>query len=640
MPRTVTALVAALLAGLAVAPDAGAARWRPCGSVAGARCARVSVPLDRSGALPGTIPLRVARLRGPAGAPTLAYLSGGPGSGGLAELEGVLWSIAGVTRSYRVVTFDQRGTGRSGLLRCPAMERDPRLRSTSAAADCAGRLGAARRHYTTADSVADLEAVRRALGVPRLTLFGISYGTELALAYARAHPDRVERMALDSVVDPDDRDPFGLAGLRAMGPTLTALCPARCRGVSSDVAGDLARLVARLRVAPLRGRVVDGRGRARTRRLTAVRVADLLYDADYLPPLRAGVPAAVRAALAGDAAPLLRLAAVGDALAAPEPASSFSSARYAAVCEETPLPWDSTTPPAGRLAEARRRAEALGAAAFAPFDFGTAAADEIELCLHWPGVPGPGAGDGSAYPDVPALLLQGGEDLRTPPEASAAVAARLPHAERVVVPGVGHATVPSDPSECAAAALMRFLDGRPAGGDCERVPTGVPALAAPPASAAAVEPLAALRAAGSTGARLPERVRRTAAAVGLTLDDVRFALSPTFLDQVGGGLRGGTYRATPRGVVLDAYEAVDGIRVSGRPRGRRLVLAVAGPAAARGRLTVEPDGRLRGTLAGRRVAGRLPHRPPQPDIGGGIARAARVGFARSGLPRAPFVRVP
>ena len=50
----------------------------------------------------------------------------------------------------------------------------------------------------------------------KLTLFGISYGTKLALAYARAHPDHVERLALDSVLDPDDADVFGLEPYRAM----------------------------------------------------------------------------------------------------------------------------------------------------------------------------------------------------------------------------------------------------------------------------------------------------------------------------------------------------------------------------------------------------------------------------------------
>ena len=53
-----------------------------------------------------------------------------------------------------------------------------------------------------------MEAIRAELGVEKLTLFGISYGTELAIAYARAYPQHVERLILDSVVDADDTDPY------------------------------------------------------------------------------------------------------------------------------------------------------------------------------------------------------------------------------------------------------------------------------------------------------------------------------------------------------------------------------------------------------------------------------------------------
>jgi pimeloyl-ACP methyl ester carboxylesterase len=621
LAATAAALLAApLVAASAAPPPAGGLRWRSCGDGFGAACTRVMVPLDRTGRLPGTIALRVGRMPAAANAPTLVYLSGGPGSGGLDELESVLWSVSGLATQYRVVTFDQRGTGRSGLLRCPAVEHDLRLRSTIAGAECARRLGPARSRYTTEASVEDLEAVRRALGVEQITLFGISYGTELALAYARAYPEHVERLALDSVVDPDDRDPFGLAGFRAMGATLAALCPSACRGVSADPAADLARLVRRLRAAPLQGAVVGADGRARARSLTAVRIADLLFDADYDPALRAGVPAAVRAALHGDAAALLRLAAAGDGLAVLPPPAEFSSARYAAICEETPLPWDQTTPLDARLAEARRRAAAAGPGAFRPFDFDTAAADEIRLCLHWPGVPEaastakPAPSTARPYPAAPTLLLQGGEDLRTPPEVSARLAAELPRATRVIVPGVGHGVVTADPSGCAATALLRFLAGHPVGGTCRPVPTHVPGTAIPPRHLAAV-PARAGRGRG------PLLVRRTVAAIGLTLDDVRFALSPAFSTRAGGGLRGGAYRDTSDGLSLRGYEAVGGVRLTGRWHGRRLVLRIGGREAARGRVVIRPDGRLRGVLAGHAVAARLEHRPPRPVSRGEVARA-------------------
>ena len=101
----------------------------------------------------------------------------------------MLLDVPRLLREFTVLGFDQRGTGRSGLLRCPALERDPRLRSTQAGEDCARRLGPKRAFYTTPDSVEDMEAIRKAAGAEKLTLFGISYGTELALAYARAYPD-------------------------------------------------------------------------------------------------------------------------------------------------------------------------------------------------------------------------------------------------------------------------------------------------------------------------------------------------------------------------------------------------------------------------------------------------------------------
>ena len=94
---------------------------------------------------------------------------------------------------------------------------------------------------------------------------------------------------------------------------------------------------------------------------------------------------AVRAALDNDdAAPMLRLLAASRAFSVPFDPRDFSAARYAAVCEETPLPWPRGTPLADRERVARERALALPASAFAPFDAEIAYADEIDLCLRWP----------------------------------------------------------------------------------------------------------------------------------------------------------------------------------------------------------------------------------------------------------------
>src|SRR5687768_6262087 len=155
------ALVAlASVLALALPGVSWAVGWRSCRVATGAECATLRVPLDRAGALPGTVPLKLARLPVESARPTLVYLSGGPGGAGIEEMLAVMPLAPALMDRYRVVGFDQRGTGGSGLLRCRELEHDPRLRNVRAGEACARRLGEARRLYTTPDSVEDLEAIR------------------------------------------------------------------------------------------------------------------------------------------------------------------------------------------------------------------------------------------------------------------------------------------------------------------------------------------------------------------------------------------------------------------------------------------------------------------------------------------------
>lgn len=116
----------------------------------------------------------------PAGRPAL-YLHGGPGSG----------STPGQRRFfdpeiYRVVLFDQRGSGRSHPL---ASDADTDL-STN----------------TTHSLIADIEALRRLHEVENWTVLGLSWGTTLGLAYAHAHPDRVNALVLALVTTTSRRE--------------------------------------------------------------------------------------------------------------------------------------------------------------------------------------------------------------------------------------------------------------------------------------------------------------------------------------------------------------------------------------------------------------------------------------------------
>ena len=134
----------------------------------------------------------------------LLALTGGPGQGGVAFVPRARQRMRRLLHDYRLVMLDQRGTG-AGALRCPALQRamgtsDLTVPPRGTVEACAQALGPRRRFYSTADTVADLDALRAALGADKLTLDGVSYGTFVAERYAIAHPDRVARLVLDSVV--------------------------------------------------------------------------------------------------------------------------------------------------------------------------------------------------------------------------------------------------------------------------------------------------------------------------------------------------------------------------------------------------------------------------------------------------------
>src|SRR3954447_3170116 len=229
MPRPlVPALLAAAVIVLAAAGPAAAQRptLRPCAD-SSFRCGALDVPLDRTGAVAGRVPLRFA-VKGASSKPVLFALSGGPGQPGVVLADGFLANLRPLTRRYRIVVADQRGTGRSGPLRCPSVQglRSLTPITPAAVAACAQRIGPRRAFYTTADTVLDLDALRAALGSRTAALMGISYGTHVALSYARAFPDRVDRLILDSIVGPDGPDAFQLDTLRNLPRVLREQCAA------------------------------------------------------------------------------------------------------------------------------------------------------------------------------------------------------------------------------------------------------------------------------------------------------------------------------------------------------------------------------------------------------------------------------
>ena len=106
-------------------------------------------------------------------------------------------------------------------------------------------------------------------------------------------------------------------------------------------------------------------------------------------------------------------------------------------------------------------------------------------CLRWPLGDTPAAPSTAPLPDVPALLLSGRLDTRTPLENAKELLAQLPHGQLLTVAGTGHDVLDSDITGCAARALKRFADGQQIGTPCAGRDNAVGVLARPSRSIAA-----------------------------------------------------------------------------------------------------------------------------------------------------------
>lgn len=193
---------------------------QPIEALKGATCGTLVVPESRAHDTGKTITLSVAII--PAKSANkqpdpIVWLAGGPGDDALTEIP---WALGGDLAADRDVVFiSQRGTYSSRPnTACPSVDRagvttldmpydseDARKAYSYAQAQCrtevqarVGDLAA----YNSTESAADLEDARVALGYPKWNVYGISYGTDLALTYMRLFPQGIRAVGIDGIFPP------------------------------------------------------------------------------------------------------------------------------------------------------------------------------------------------------------------------------------------------------------------------------------------------------------------------------------------------------------------------------------------------------------------------------------------------------
>ena len=608
----------ALLAG-ALLPAAASARGpAPCEDLpapAGALCGSVEVPLDRAHPGAGTTTVAYVvvphRDRSAPSAGTVLFNPGGPGASVIANAGDLAQLFAPLLESRDLLLVDPRGTGRSEALSCSAFAGigvadlfAPHGRLVELTGACGRELGARGSLYGTAAVADDFEAVRAELGIPRLDLWGNSYGTYLMPVYAARHPQHVRSLVLSGAY-PIDFDPWGRDRLAAARRGIASVCArsGQCRG--DQVMRDLAGFAARLRHRPDVFTVAVNEQRFRAR-IDEESVAKLLYTGGNASQLGA-IPALAASGAAGDLAPLRRMVETNQlitALSLTQPSADSLSQAFATQCHDYPRPYSPADPPAVRRSAYARALAALDPREFFPLSpaaWAHAGFEGSDACIEWPADPTAGSPiePGTPLPDVPVLVLSGELDANTPSSAGREVARRFAHGTFVEIPNAGH--VPTDYSSCAQELGMRFIatesaDRQACAGTGEPPPVA-PRVARrvgdlPPVTAAA------------TAAQ-----RRALAVVVATAGDLQTQAGLLGYFTPVRGLRGGWYARADDGFRLESVGMVAGATASGTlaftQTGTEGALRLRGPAIPDGRLdvTLGWDGanRVTGTLGGRSV---------------------------------------
>ena len=200
---------------------------RPCQASAEFICVSIKVPLDHfDSANTETIDVdfAVSPARGERKGMYVQAFPGGPGGEGISYASTYYFPDSVLDR-YDIVFFDQRGVGLSNPLECknayakyflqylnendttgqegydtPQEQQAAMQQAQTFVNDCIAEIGidpAKLRFFDTAQVAEDIESFRQAIGDDKFMLYGVSYGTSVAEAYARAHPDHLSGLILD-----------------------------------------------------------------------------------------------------------------------------------------------------------------------------------------------------------------------------------------------------------------------------------------------------------------------------------------------------------------------------------------------------------------------------------------------------------
>lgn len=409
-----------------------------------AECGRFEVPEDWSKPEGNKISLRVAVVPGrvrPVAPDPIVYITGGPGGASTEDFVDVAPLFARF-EDRDVVLVDQRGTGGSALLRCAVDEDVEADEIADALAKCRASLSAELDQYTTGSAVRDLEAVRVALGYERINLYGISYGSRVALEYLARYEANVRTVVLDGIVPREV--PLG-ANVGKDAQRALDLLIARCRDDEACVqhfprfGAQVDRLFARFEDGPVEVTFAHPvTSSVTTTKMDAAAMSRSLRLLIYAQEASALIPYLVDRAVEHDRLDVLTAHAtmIGESLGT----KMANAMNLTVLCaEDAPFLGEAEAVPDGKpmwAANDERRAM-------------------LESCANWHQAPIAEDFRTPVSSDRPVLLLSGEADPVTPPSNAEHVKQTLSNAEHVVVTHFGHGVIRH---RCVQGIAEQFVD--------------------------------------------------------------------------------------------------------------------------------------------------------------------------------------
>jgi pimeloyl-ACP methyl ester carboxylesterase len=496
---------------------------------------------------------------------------------------------------WNMLAIDNRGTGQSTPLRCPELQDFTGPTGSSAFQSVVGECGEALDHrwkypggarvrasdlFGTASAVQDMAAVLHALALARVDLYGDSYGSFFAQAFAARYPQLMRSLVLDSSYQPLALDPLYRSTIASMPADLQAVCArsAACAAAGGETAwARIGALVTSLRANPISAVVPGPTGKRERVTMTAGGLVDLVGDSAEDPQIYRDLDAATGALLDEfDPAPLLRLYA--QRLADDEtyfglPTGEYSVGLYFAdACTDYPQLFDMGASPGARTIELRAALAALAPVTYSPFTIAEWLAQDENTeafsgCLDWPAPASPQppvTGRAPLLPEsLPVLALGGELDTWTPPVDAPKVLSEIGgHARFVELANSTH-VVGEGATVCGSTLVREFVaapqDVDTLDASCALAVPAIHAVGVYPSQLATQPPLAP-----SPGSAAPVSDLRLAAAAVDTAGDA-IARAQSIESSSDHGLHGGavTARNGAGALTLERDQLVPGVVVSG-----------------------------------------------------------------------------